>query len=42
MLTFLLGLRYTGVWNGAALQSDDVATALLSGMHKRKPAFEKL
>lgn len=42
ILTLLLGLRYTGVWNGAALQSDDVATALLSGIQKRKPTFEKL
>ncbi|EAS31874.1 enoyl-CoA hydratase/isomerase [Coccidioides immitis RS] len=36
------GLRYTGVWNSAALQSADVPTALLSGLQKRKPTFEKL
>ncbi|KAJ5730463.1 Delta(3-5)-Delta(2-4)-dienoyl-CoA isomerase [Penicillium malachiteum] len=36
------GLRYTGVWNGAALQTKDVASALLSGIQKRKPTFEKL
>ncbi|EEP83032.1 conserved hypothetical protein [Uncinocarpus reesii 1704] len=36
------GLRYTGVWNSAALQTSDVATALLSGLEKRTPTFEKL
>lgn len=36
------GLRYTGVWNSAALQSSDVSAALLSGIQKRKPTFEKL
>lgn len=36
------GLRYTGVWNSAALQSKDVPAALLSGLQKRKPTFEKL
>ena len=35
-------LRYTGVWNAAALQTDDVAAALMSGLQKRKPTFEKL
>ncbi|KAL2259075.1 hypothetical protein VTK26DRAFT_7377 [Humicola hyalothermophila] len=35
-------LRYTGVWNSATLQTNDVAAALLSGMQKRKPTFEKL
>lgn len=40
--TLLPGLRYTGVWNGAALQSNDVITALMSGIQKRKPTFEKL
>lgn len=36
------GLRYTTVWNSAALQTGDVQTALLSGIQKRKPTFEKL
>ncbi len=40
-LTFA-DLRYTGVWNAAALQTTDVEAALLSGMQKRKPTFEKL
>ncbi|KAL4809895.1 ClpP/crotonase-like domain-containing protein [Aspergillus unguis] len=36
------GLRYTAVWNSAALQTNDVSSALLSGIQKRKPTFEKL
>ncbi|KAF7589158.1 hypothetical protein BBP40_004687 [Aspergillus hancockii] len=36
------GLRYTSVWNSAALQTGDVSAALLSGIQKRKPTFEKL
>ncbi|KAJ6112256.1 Delta(3-5)-Delta(2-4)-dienoyl-CoA isomerase [Penicillium sp. IBT 18751x] len=36
------GLRYVGVWNSAALQTKDVSTALLSGLQKRIPTFEKL
>ncbi|KAI9036928.1 enoyl-CoA hydratase/isomerase family protein [Aspergillus affinis] len=36
------GLRYTTVWNSAALQTKDVSDALLSGIQKRKPTFEKL
>ncbi|KAJ5561249.1 Crotonase core [Penicillium sp. DV-2018c] len=36
------GLRYTGVWNSAALQTQDVSAALLSGLQKRTPTFEKL
>ncbi|KAL1961411.1 hypothetical protein VTO42DRAFT_139 [Malbranchea cinnamomea] len=36
------GLRYTGVWNSAALQTSDVSAALLSGLEKRQPKFEKL
>lgn len=39
---FLVDLRYTAVWNSAMLQSDDVQAALLSGMTKTKPTFEKL
>lgn len=35
-------LRYTRVWNSAALQSDDVKAALLSGIKKKTPRFEKL
>lgn len=37
-----IGLRYTAVWNSAALQTNDVSAALLSGIQKRKPTFEKL
>ncbi|KAF3390564.1 hypothetical protein F1880_009414 [Penicillium rolfsii] len=36
------GLRYTGVWNSAALQTGDVSAALMSGLQKRTPTFEKL
>lgn len=36
------GLRYTSVWNSAALQTQDVSAALLSGLQKRTPTFEKL
>ncbi|KAJ5220385.1 Delta(3-5)-Delta(2-4)-dienoyl-CoA isomerase [Penicillium chermesinum] len=36
------GLRYTAVWNSAALQTTDVNSALLSGIQKRTPTFEKL
>ncbi|KAM7185402.1 ClpP/crotonase-like domain containing protein [Naviculisporaceae sp. PSN 640] len=35
-------LRYTGIWNSASLQTADFTTALLSGIQKRKPTFEKL
>lgn len=35
-------LRYTAVWTGAAMQADDVKVAMLSGIQKRKPTFEKL
>jgi len=35
-------LRYTGVWNSAAVQTSDVERAMLSGIQKRKPTFEKL
>ncbi len=35
-------LRYTGVWNSAALQTSDVERAMLSGLKKTKPTFEKL
>ncbi|RAL03118.1 enoyl-CoA hydratase/isomerase family protein [Aspergillus ibericus CBS 121593] len=36
------GLRYTTVWNSAMLQTKDVSAALLSGIQRRKPTFEKL
>lgn len=36
------GLRYTTVWNSAALQTGDMPQALLSGVKKRTPTFEKL
>jgi delta(3,5)-delta(2,4)-dienoyl-CoA isomerase len=36
------GLRYTAVWNMAMVQTGDVKDAMLSGLQKRKPTFEKL
>ncbi|KAI0206071.1 enoyl CoA hydratase-like protein [Astrocystis sublimbata] len=36
------GLRYTAVWNAAMLQSNDLKAAMLSGLKKTKPRFEKL
>lgn len=35
-------LNYTAVWNGAMLQSSDVERAMLSGLKRRTPTFEKL
>ncbi|KAI8664705.1 hypothetical protein NCS56_00904200 [Fusarium sp. Ph1] len=35
-------LQYTRVWNAAALQSEDFSHALMSGLEKTKPRFEKL
>jgi Delta3,5-Delta2,4-dienoyl-CoA isomerase len=35
-------LRYAGVWNSAALQTTDVERAMLSGLKKTRPTFEKL
>ncbi|KAI1454476.1 ClpP/crotonase [Annulohypoxylon moriforme] len=35
-------LRYTSIWNQAMLQADDFKSALLSGLKKSKPRFEKL
>ncbi|KIW69528.1 hypothetical protein PV04_05401 [Phialophora macrospora] len=35
-------LNYTAVWNSAMLQSSDVQKAMLSGLQKRTPTFEKL
>ncbi|KAI8942800.1 hypothetical protein NX059_000843 [Plenodomus lindquistii] len=36
------GLRYTAVWNAAMLQTEDVQTAMMSGMQKKTPKFSKL
>ena len=41
------GLRYTAVWNGAMLQTEDVGRAIRAGgvgkgKEKKKPRFEKL
>lgn len=36
------GLRYTAVWNAGMVQTEDVKRAMLSGIQKRKPTFEKL
>jgi delta(3,5)-delta(2,4)-dienoyl-CoA isomerase len=35
-------LNYTAVWNSAMLQSSDVKSAMLSGLQRRTPTFEKL
>lgn len=35
-------LRYTQIWNSAALQGSDFSRALTSGLKKSKPRFEKL
>ena len=35
-------LRYTGIWNSVAIQTSDVERAMLSGLKKTKPRFEKL
>ncbi len=35
-------LRYTGVWNSAMIQTSDVDRAMLSGLKKTRPTFEKL
>ncbi|KAH6704298.1 ClpP/crotonase-like domain-containing protein [Leptodontidium sp. MPI-SDFR-AT-0119] len=40
--TVASSLRYTGVWNSAAFQTEDVMKATLSVMKKTKPTFEKL
>ncbi|KAF2276768.1 ClpP/crotonase [Westerdykella ornata] len=36
------GLSYTAVWNAAMVQTKDVKDAMLSGLQRRKPTFEKL
>lgn len=35
-------LNYTAVWNAGMLQSTDVQRAMLSGLQKKTPTFEKL
>ncbi|KIW07590.1 uncharacterized protein PV09_01542 [Verruconis gallopava] len=36
------GLKYTAIWNAGMIQTSDVERAMLSGLQKRKPTFEKL
>ncbi|KAK5003859.1 hypothetical protein LTR28_009655 [Elasticomyces elasticus] len=36
------GLNYVAVWNAAMLQTKDVKDAMLAGLQKRKPTFEKM
>jgi Delta3,5-Delta2,4-dienoyl-CoA isomerase len=36
------GLNYTAIWNAAMIQTRDVKDAMLSGLQRRKPTFEKL
>ena len=36
------GLRYTKVWNAAAVQGRDFAVGLTSGLKEAKPRYEKL
>ncbi|CAK1358577.1 Delta(3,5)-Delta(2,4)-dienoyl-CoA isomerase, mitochondrial [Cercospora beticola] len=36
------GLLYTAAWNSAMVQADDVKKAMMSGIRKTKPTFEKL
>ncbi|CZT02814.1 probable Delta(3,5)-Delta(2,4)-dienoyl-CoA isomerase, mitochondrial precursor [Rhynchosporium agropyri] len=40
--TVASSLRYTGVWNSAAIQTEDVQKAMLSGIKKTKPTYSKL
>jgi len=35
-------LRYTSIWNASMVQSKDIQAALMSGLKKTKPRFEKL
>lgn len=39
---YVVGLDYIAVWNAAMLQTKDVKDALMSGLQKRTPTFEKL
>lgn len=36
------GLKLTASWNAAMVQTDDVKKAMMSGLKKTKPTFEKL
>jgi len=36
------GLKYVAVWNAAYVQTRDVKDAMMSGLKKRTPTFEKL
>ena len=36
------GLRYTAIWNSGMVQTEDVKSAMLSGIQRRKPKFSKL
>jgi len=36
------GLRYTNIWNSAAVQAADLQVAVRSGLQKQSPTFEKL
>lgn len=38
----VIGLRYTSAWNQGMLQTNDIKSALMSGIKKTKPRFEKL
>ena len=40
--TVASSLRYTGVWNSAAIQTSDVERAMLSGLKRTRPTFESL
>ena len=36
------GLKYTAVWNAAAIQTDDMPTAMRAAFQKKTPKFSKL
>lgn len=36
------GLKFTASWNSAMVQAEDVTRAMMSGVRKTKPTFEKL
>lgn len=36
------GLKYTSVWNGAMLQTEDMKEAVVAGLQKKTPRFSKL
>ena len=35
-------LRYTAIWNASMVQTEDIERAMLSGLKKTRPTFEKL